>query len=220
MSTGPSEQVPGVSPTMTAPPEKPGWERNAIIAAVAGALGAIGLAVGWGGIALGVAAIVAGVRALRSIKASGAKGKPLAILGIVLGAIFVVVGGWRWLDAMDTNANQPTEVGQCFTIPADATTTEDTRLVDCTSPHDGEVFAVMTLEGDFPGQDALVAQAEEFCLAQFDGYVGTPFADSALTFGYTFPGQDQWGTSDPAITCYLATMDGTQRTESAQGSGL
>jgi hypothetical protein len=44
----------------------------------------------------------------------------------------------------------------------------DVPTVDCSEPHDNEVFATYDIpDGDFPGEEAIVAAAEEECIELF-----------------------------------------------------
>ena len=69
---------------------------------------------------------------------------------------------------------------------------EDRRVwtTDCTQPHHGELFHVVTLEGapgtPFPGEAAVSAQGDSGCVAAFAPYVGTSFdCPASTTFIFT-----------------------------------
>ena len=60
-------------------------------------------------------------------------------------------------------------------------------VVDCGTPHDIEVIALLVHpadeRADFPGDDALIEHADAACLDEFEGWVGRSYAESALRAG-------------------------------------
>ncbi|MCI0425566.1 MAG: septum formation family protein, partial [Actinobacteria bacterium] len=70
------------------------------------------------------------------------------------------------------------EPGTCFDdvdafFEEDSEGVSDVPTVDCEDPHDNEVYATFDVaDGEFPGVDALVAEADERCLDVFEDYVG------------------------------------------------
>lgn len=111
--------------------------------------------------------------------------------------------------------------GDCFLEP-DAGLVQSVEAVPCSEPHDAEVFSNIVLEGGaFPGDDALGETASDRCVADFDAYVGTPYMDSALDVSWLAPSEQSWTSiNDTTITCLVVTMDGSQRTASAENSGV
>ena len=108
--------------------------------------------------------------------------------------------------AIEDNGN-----ADVFTIRAgdcldDATVGDDEvdslPLVTCDQPHDTEVVAVVTAEGeDYPGDEAIGKQAEELCVAEFEEYVGLAYADSMYQVGYYTPTSGSWQSGDREIVC-------------------
>lgn len=80
-------------------------------------------------------------------------------------------------------------------------------LLDCAAAHDAEVFAVLTADdGEFPGEEALVARAREYCVAAFESFVGIPWARSRLDFVVLVPDELTWTTADDRLSaCVLVT---------------
>lgn len=115
------------------------------------------------------------------------------------------------------------EVGACVNT-SDMEGEEITEIptVDCSEEHDAQVFHVFDLEdGDFPGDEAVDAAADEGCLGQFETFVGTPYEESALDYAYIQPTQETWDQADDReILCVMFAMDGSTTTESYEGSGL
>jgi len=80
----------------------------------------------------------------------------------------------------------------------------DVPAVECTTPHQSEVFAAVTVDGsDYPGIDALTDQAVQGCQAEFQRFVGVEFAASELNFHYYYPTQSSWAVGDRSIYCVI-----------------
>ena len=111
-------------------------------------------------------------------------------------------------------------MGDCFDDPTDATITE-LELIDCSQPHDNEVYANLQVEETlFPGSEVLEAFAFDACLAPFESYVGEPYADSPLDYWFLTPTEESWNRGgDRAITCVLYAADLSKLTGSARNAG-
>lgn len=99
-------------------------------------------------------------------------------------------------------------VGVCFTEPESGEVTEVPR-VDCAEAHDLEVYAVPQLAGtDYPGHEAVVAEAGRLCADGFADFLGLAYAD-ALQGGYDFtslyPTEQSWDLGDRDVVCAIAT---------------
>lgn len=94
------------------------------------------------------------------------------------------------------------------------------NLVDCSEPHDAEVFAELVLGVDaYPGDDEVAAAADELCFGQnFEDFVGTPHATSVIRSLRSKPSSETWALGDRTINCLLT--DGLVRTDSFAGSEL
>jgi Septum formation len=96
---------------------------------------------------------------------------------------------------------------------------ENGEPVDCASPHDSELYALVDLpDGPWPGQKEVDAASEQPCLDQFAGYVGVSYDDSALDFGYVTPDEESWGAGDRQVWCIVGDPAGPL-TGSVRGSG-
>jgi len=58
-------------------------------------------------------------------------------------------------------------------------------------------------QGDFPGMEAITAQAEGFCVAEFEDFVGLSYAESALYLGLVTPSEESWSQGDRSILCTI-----------------
>ena len=94
-------------------------------------------------------------------------------------------------------------VGDCFNGDYWAGVSAVT-FVDCAEPHENEVYAsIMMDDGDFPGKDAVLAQADTDCRAEFGSFVGLSWEESVLAFGTLFPSAESWPLSDREILCII-----------------
>lgn len=92
-------------------------------------------------------------------------------------------------------------------------------LVDCSEPHDAEVFHTEDLpDGDFPGEASLDNSIDEICYGSaFANYVGVDFMDSELEVWPLVPTEEGWDMGDQEILCYALDSTGTV-SESFEGS--
>lgn len=110
------------------------------------------------------------------------------------------------------------KVGDCLNDASVSEEVSSVPVIDCSEPHDSEAYAsIMMPDGDFPGEEAVTAAAEEGCLAEFEGYVGIPYEDSSFEVSFYFPTEGSWGDGDREILCTVYDPSG-QTTGSAQGS--
>ncbi|MFF7292802.1 septum formation family protein [Microbacterium sp. NPDC008134] len=96
------------------------------------------------------------------------------------------------------------EIGDCFNDTAGEQVSE-LPVVPCADPHDNEVYYEHEMpDGEFPGDDAISAAAEENCFAQFEGFVGIAYADSVLEYNYLTPTTGSWEDyGDRLIQCIV-----------------
>ena len=63
--------------------------------------------------------------------------------------------------------------------------------------------------GDFPGDDAINAAAEEGCIAAFEPFVGAPYDTSELYIAWYAPTQQSWeAMGDRIISCTITHPSG------------
>ncbi len=94
-------------------------------------------------------------------------------------------------------------------------------LVECSVPHDNEVYAVVAVDGEvFPGEAAIQAQADEVCLDTFDPFVGLDYESSALDFGWLVPTADSWDMGDRVVACFVYRLDLAKVSGTLEGSSI
>jgi hypothetical protein len=116
-------------------------------------------------------------------------------------------------------------VGDCFDdgdmVLGDVEELSDVPLVECDQPHDNEVYAVVTVEGDrFPGEVTIQGRADEMCLDAFEPFVGFDYETSVLDFGWLVPTAETWEFGDRVIACFVYRMDLEKVTGTLQGTGI
>lgn len=84
---------------------------------------------------------------------------------------------------------------------------ENIATVSCGDPHDAEIFASTQLpEGDYPGELAVRTAAEDFCLPEFETFVGISYLDSELEVYPLMPTEDGWNSlDDREILCIVVS---------------
>ena len=101
------------------------------------------------------------------------------------------------------------EVGDCLGESPTVEEAFSVETVPCSEPHSEEIYAVVTLpEGDFPGDEAIVTQAEDVCVAEFEGFVGLSHAESVLEFNYAWPLEEGWDAGERGVVCSVSDPDG------------
>ncbi|MDO9590887.1 MAG: septum formation family protein, partial [Microcella sp.] len=96
------------------------------------------------------------------------------------------------------------QVGDCLNDATASETVDTIPTVPCAEPHDSEIYASIIMSGDtYPGQDAVIAEADQACLDAFAGFVGVSYADSVYYYSYYFPTEGSWGNGDREILCTI-----------------
>ena len=98
------------------------------------------------------------------------------------------------------------QVGSCLNDIDQPIAQEMTEIpaLDCEEPHQSEVYAEVFIDdASFPGSDAVTAFAIERCEAEFEQFVGLPYAESTLSFHYYYPTQNSWAIGDRSVFCVV-----------------
>lgn len=115
-------------------------------------------------------------------------------------------------------------VGDCLDMSGEntsstvATEVETLPTVPCDTPHDGEVYAAKDVEGDKLPTD-IETQVQDFCLSEFEGFVGQPYETSSVEIYYLYPQDLSWSQGDRGMQCVAVAM-GDPVTGSMRGTGL
>jgi len=110
--------------------------------------------------------------------------------------------------------------GDCFDV-GDEEEISQVDGIPCDEPHRYEVFAIADYDANtYPASDDQLELAfQSVCTAPFEGYVGTPYLDSALFAWFISPTETGWNGGDHEFICYLFEEDEGPMSESMESSG-
>lgn len=136
-----------------------------------------------------------------------------------MSTVGVIVLGVAALAGCSKSA-QEFKAGQCLNGLLDASTqVESLPVVGCDKEHEGEVYAVKKSSLDSYNIIAVRDEADEYCLAEFETYVGTDYMESTLFFTHLTPSSQSWSAGDRDIVCIVMPAEDTV-TGSLKGSNL
>jgi Septum formation len=123
-----------------------------------------------------------------------------------------------WLDGKQSV--EDLDVGACFTV-GEAEDVYDVPVVDCTEPHDSELYALVPIDGfgaSHPGDDRLFDWLFDRCLERFPAYVGEPYESSDYWIDMLIPTADGWSRGDRVGMCTTITVDEDLNIRTSTGS--
>lgn len=95
-------------------------------------------------------------------------------------------------------------VGDCLTGMPEGSSIDKATGTPCDQPHEFEVYAETYLSNDSETVPTdIETQADEFCLENFEPFVGLPYQDSALGFMTLVPTAESWEQGDKELTCLI-----------------
>jgi hypothetical protein len=111
--------------------------------------------------------------------------------------------------------------GDCFNT--DGSQVDEVTVVDCGQPHFYEAFLNYDMsQGEsepYPGDEAVLDDADNQCRPAFEDFVGTAYDDSALYITVIRPSESTWGDGDRTVICVLNEENAdTEMTGSAEDS--
>lgn len=104
--------------------------------------------------------------------------------------------------------------GDCINFVDPIEAGEDTLvstldLVDCSEPHDAEMFGLFDLTGaTWPGADEAYFEGDSGCFDLFEGYVGVAYIDSYYFYEVYTPTPDSWAAGDRTVACTIVDPSG------------
>lgn len=103
------------------------------------------------------------------------------------------------------------KVGDCLNDANVGDVVNEVPLVDCSEPHDSEVFFVGELpDGPYPGDDESSAAADALCAQPFIDFVGLPYEESAYDYTWYSPTAQSWESGNRAVRC-VAIADSQEK---------
>ena len=167
---------------------------------------------------------VLGPVALARVASSGARGRRLAVTGLVLAGAWLLAGG---LAVAALVAHRPpsapvslprifaVHTGQCLNSAPNEMS--GVHVVSCASPHDAEVFGTFQVAGHhYPGTPALRRDAGLGCASRLSGYLNPQLASASLTESYVYPDAGAWAAGERTVVCTIRSATG-QLTGSVRG---
>ena len=102
------------------------------------------------------------------------------------------------------------QVGDCLNDLTNSTDVSSLPSVDCTQPHQGEVFAVFDLPpGPYPGADGVDDLVSKGCNARLAEYSPGAPSDDAVGLFSVYPLEQNWERGDREVVCIAKATSGT-----------
>lgn len=99
-------------------------------------------------------------------------------------------------------------IGDCFDDEGTGDQISSVPIVPCSDPHDNEVYHEFEVaDGEYPGDEAIAAQADEGCLGAFAGFVALAYDDSVLGYFPLTPTASGWEQGDRLVQCAIYEPD-------------
>lgn len=104
-------------------------------------------------------------------------------------------------------------IGECTNLEA-ASSEKSSEVnaiekVPCDQAHSWEAYAEKQYGADdtFPGEEAVITASKDYCDAQFEGFVGRKYDESAIEVQYLYPTESSWKLKDRTITCLVGSSN-------------
>jgi len=190
----------------------PGTNRYAIAGLVFGVIGG------------GLLSVIFSLHALRQIKVSGARGRGMALAGLVLSGVWVVVLTISAVISVTSSAHRDStgavtqqgqasvtslRVGDCLIDWASGTTVTSLTLTACSTAHHAEVYAQVDIAARgsaYPGAAAVRTDAEAICNNAADALDHNLVPQDAL-LAWLQPLAANWADGDHRVTCIVHTPE-------------
>lgn len=189
------------------PPRKPPTNRLALASLLCGLVG------GWG------VSVVLAIVALRQIPRRRERGEHLAVIALVLSALWGVVGLCLLAGSYGVHQDLPAgpapgqvnsmdlRVGDCFDKPA-ASTSLYVTAVRCAQPHDAEVLLRIDLPDlTYPGVSAFRELSGE-CADHREDVLDPNLNYPGLDIRYLYPAAQSWNAGQRSMVCFFRADSG------------
>ena len=160
--------------------------------------------------------LILGPLALIRIGRSGARGRALAITGLVLAGLWTVAAAIV-AAAIITRPPPPKPVtlprvfslqaGQCLNSAPNGIS--GLQVLGCSQAHDAEVFATFRVAGShYPGTTALQQQARQGCASRLSGYLNPQLSADSLAQSFVYPDAGAWSAGERTVVCTVHSTSG------------
>ncbi len=160
--------------------------------------------------------LVLGPLALIRVSRSGARGRALAIAGLVLAGLWTVAAAVV-AAAIITRPPPPKPVtlphvfslraGECLNSGPNGIS--GLQVLACSQAHDAEVFATFQVAGShYPGATALQQQARQGCASRLSGYLNPELSAASLAQSFVYPDAGAWSAGERTVVCTVRSTSG------------
>jgi hypothetical protein len=160
--------------------------------------------------------LVLGPIALIRIGRSGARGRALAITGLVLAGLWTVAAAIV-AAAIITRPPPPKPVtlppvfslraGECLNSGPNGIS--GLQVISCSQAHGAEVFATFRVAGShYPGATAVQQQARQGCASRLSGYLNPQLSAASLTQSFVYPDAGAWSAGERTVVCTVHSTSG------------
>jgi hypothetical protein len=160
--------------------------------------------------------LVLGPIALIRIGRSGARGRALAIAGLVLAGLWTVAAAIV-AAAIITRPPPPKPVtlppvfslraGECLNSGPNGIS--GLQVISCSQAHGAEVFATFRVAGShYPGATAVQQQARQGCASRLSGYLNPQLSAASLAQSFVYPDAGAWSAGERTVVCTVHSTSG------------
>ncbi|HUY47026.1 MAG TPA: septum formation family protein [Streptosporangiaceae bacterium] len=169
--------------------------------------------------------VILGPVALSRIARTGARGRGLAVTGLVLAGLWIVAAAMAVAAIIAQRpAARPVALPQVFSlhtgqcINSGSNGISGVHVLSCGQPHDAEVFATIRVAGQrYPGAVTLRQEAGHGCGSRLSGYLNPQLSATTLTESYVYPDAGAWAAGERTVVCTVRSTAG-KLTGSVQGA--
>jgi hypothetical protein len=160
--------------------------------------------------------LVLGPMALIRIGRSGARGRALAITGLVLAGLWTVAVAIVAASIITRPPPpKPVTLPRVFSVRAGECLNSGPngisglQVLSCSQAHDAEVFATFGVaDSHYPGATALQQQAREGCASRLSGYLNPQLAAASLAQSFVYPDAGAWSAGERTVVCTVHSTSG------------
>jgi putative regulator of septum formation len=139
----------------------------------------------------------------------------LAVLAVVLLVGLAAAVAFFFVSMKDKVIATDLAVGDCITDIPNGALVKAMPKTDCSTPHAGEVYAVLTMpDGEYPGEST-INDWQNKCPAELQSYSSDALTDDSIGVFVLYPTAETWAQGDREIVCMATTED--KRTGSIKG---
>ena len=159
--------------------------------------------------------LVLGPLALIRVGRSGARGRGLAITGLVLAGLWTVAAAVV-AAAIITRPPPPKPVtlphvfslraGQC--LDSGTNGISGVHVLSCGQAHDAEVFATFQVAGALPRCGGPAATRARWLRAPLAGYLNPELPATSLAQSFVYPGAGAWSAGERTVVCTVRSTSG------------